>query len=493
MYSSRRRRPSCNSTAIFEISDDKMVDDNISKTGCYYPDKSPADGRRVELGTPVLYPCSPINTFIPVPVHVTCCQIGDTCMGKNLCAQTDHNQQAIKIYRGGCTDPTYSSDSCPNQCTVTNAPFFDPLNTTVPVIPCSIPPLPTVFAVCVGSTDLVRNCTSDAQGLQDAHGLPGSVDDRQGFLLSAKETMTSVGIALPSLTGIPVVPTVESAAVNASSSQSASDAAGTGITGGGLVAAIAVPVTITVGVLITCIAAFIILRRKSKKQDDAEVNQTDNDDELPQHTLPMTLGTSPSPLQQVVGGNELDATPGSASNRQELPTSPSPTTTLWPIHRPTQSYPSQGSPVPRFPPLAANGRPASLSLSHTLPALSPLSPLSPLDSEHYRPSSSSMRPEISELATNRTYMPYRPPTQVIEEDDVPTGLSAPPRDPRTIRRSSTAPGAFWSEHPNPLASNPPLVGPATTSTVEAEPSTQHEESYSPAGWEERFTETGPAA
>ncbi|KAK3987261.1 hypothetical protein QBC44DRAFT_372250 [Cladorrhinum sp. PSN332] len=466
--------------------------DNVSKTGCYYPDGSPADGRHADVGIPVLYPCSNFDPTNPTPA--VCCELGDFCISKKLCSRQDRQGNTFFMYRGGCTDPANPGDFCPDKCTHPEDPFFDPLNTTVEVVPCARKPLPTVAVVCEDSGISSSQCSADGQSVTGS--VP--IDNRQGFMMNASETHYVMGIAgvpasTASLAESSTAPATESAmgitTGIAIPSRNSSDTGSTGITGGALIAAIVVPVTVTVAVLISCLVIFFLLRRKIRRED-AEGNQTDNNNPLPEPAIPMVSVTSPSPFQPEGGGNELDATPGSASNRQEL--DPSPTITLWPsgvMHRPTQSYPSEDPPVLPFPPPAANGRPASLSLSHTLPALSPLSPLSPLDSEYYRPSS--MLPESVELPTNRAYMPYRPPLHT-SEDDAPTGLSAPPRDTRALRRSSTAPGAIWADHPHPLASNPPFDEPTTTNAT-TESGTQTDQHDRAVGWEDRFTETGPAA
>ncbi|KAK4168276.1 hypothetical protein QBC43DRAFT_284912 [Cladorrhinum sp. PSN259] len=465
-----------------------------SKTGCYYPDGSPADGRFSERGIPILYPCSNVDPNKPHPV--ACCELDDACTNEKLCGRVDFNTgKIISLYRGGCTDPFNRSNFCPDKCTINDAPYFDPLNSTVQLSKCTRNDLQTFFVVCNDDGISERECSEDGQGISS--GL--TVDDRVGFMMNSAEANAIHGIAAISFSATDSatgsVTTSAPACATATSTDPATSlpnsfsADSNSITGHRLVAAISIPVTITVVVLMSCVVSFLLLRRRIKKEN-AESTQFQNNSQPAEPVIPINTVASPALFNPEGEGadRELDATSGSQPNRQEL--NPSPTTTLWPsaiTHRPTSSLPSGGSPVFRFPPLVANPRPTSFSASHTLPALSPLSPLSPLDSEYYR-SSNTVQEESVELPTERGYKPYKPPILHISEDGTVVGLSAPPRETRAMRRSSTAPGAIWSDHPHPLASNPPFDEPVNS--MAASDAEEHQEG---SAWEDRFTETGPAA
>jgi len=64
---------------------------------CYYPNGQLADG------------LSPCNTTAPVS-H--CCRNGDVCVTNGLCFSTG----LMAVVRRGCTDKTFNSTLCPQQC-----------------------------------------------------------------------------------------------------------------------------------------------------------------------------------------------------------------------------------------------------------------------------------------------------------------------------------------------------------------------------------------
>jgi len=64
---------------------------------CYYPNGEPGDG---------LTPCNSTATVS----H--CCRQGDVCVTNGFCFSTGLNA----LVRRGCTDKTFNSTECPEQC-----------------------------------------------------------------------------------------------------------------------------------------------------------------------------------------------------------------------------------------------------------------------------------------------------------------------------------------------------------------------------------------
>jgi hypothetical protein len=80
-----------------------LLDLVYADAGCYYA----ANARAASI----IIPCS------SAPGFSTCCQMGDLCLSNNACWNPQYNI----TYLYGCTDPSFTDNTCPYKCGVTYA------------------------------------------------------------------------------------------------------------------------------------------------------------------------------------------------------------------------------------------------------------------------------------------------------------------------------------------------------------------------------------
>ncbi|KAK4205515.1 hypothetical protein QBC40DRAFT_162580 [Triangularia verruculosa] len=199
----------------------------VSVTGCYWPDGSPADGgaRGVEESFDpfdALYPClDPDKTYSP-DESIVCCWSGDVCFGEaKLCGipaheDSDKTKGAFSaMYRGGCTaqpDTWADAAGCPQKCLDPSRPFENILDAEVMVVACDDPSrADNLTLYCSNDGIDPTRCDHNGAAL-DGYGQ----DEAWGMM----ETLQIHGVALSTVTSIPIATSSSASQISTTSSES---------------------------------------------------------------------------------------------------------------------------------------------------------------------------------------------------------------------------------------------------------------------------------
>ncbi|KAK0661609.1 hypothetical protein QBC41DRAFT_350660 [Cercophora samala] len=346
----------------------------VSKTSCYWPDGTPADGSATEgdsssLGP--LYPClDPGKTYSPSD-SVVCCWPGTVCFGEaNLCGvpetKDEGNAAMVMMYRGGCTaqpDAWGKSPGCPQKCLDHSRPFENALNGEVVVMSCDDSDR---------ADNLTLFCANDALDPTkcDHDGALEGYNVAEVWGMMASETLEIHGTAFSTITSIPLAKGSSTSSTlstlstsNTASTSSSSSAAVVGTPPANVTApnspnttTIILAVGIPLGLLFffgMVAVAFVCYRRRHAPEPEPEQKRSSFPilNVKPANTQPTdtnSLGTVHS---------ERHAIPGPLSSNPILPLSPSDSdlATL------TSGFPNPPQPIHTFPPP---------STSNTIPYIS---------------------------------------------------------------------------------------------------------------------------
>ncbi|KUJ12612.1 uncharacterized protein LY89DRAFT_210876 [Mollisia scopiformis] len=149
-------------------------------SSCWFPDGQ-TNGAS---GSPEFVPCN------PSAAQSACCAVGETCVGNNLCLSGNG-----LMYRGGCTDKTFSNGACPSLCTDDTGRNAGPQDSWIFMKPCDASTGKLQW-VC----DLAADCTNSSLRFDLIVGGPQEVNITGTLSTSSSTTSptTSTSSSLPS-------------------------------------------------------------------------------------------------------------------------------------------------------------------------------------------------------------------------------------------------------------------------------------------------------
>ncbi|KAF4627821.1 hypothetical protein G7Y89_g10325 [Cudoniella acicularis] len=151
---------------------------------CYYPDGSVTGA---DTDHPLMIPCSPSAS------NSACCHAGDVCYENGLCMSAGW----WFLYRGGCTDKSFQSSSCPSACTTSTSGGL--LNSYQIINTCEDPhKLPRLFTC----SDTNAGCSSGNFSLPEGTILAVNLTANATTISSSSLSITTASLIVPSSSSV---------------------------------------------------------------------------------------------------------------------------------------------------------------------------------------------------------------------------------------------------------------------------------------------------